>query len=51
MQRRERATWGDLEDSALADGPARKACPVEVAVGPLDQRPSEFATLVQSEPP
>ena len=48
MQRRERATWGDFKDPAMADGPARKARPLEVPVGPVDQRRSEFATHVQS---
>jgi hypothetical protein len=48
VQRRERATWSDFEDPAIADGPARKARPVEVPVGPQDQPRCECATRVQT---
>ena len=46
VQRGERATWGDSEDPALAVS-TRNAHPVEVPVGPLDQRRVEGAALVQ----
>jgi len=37
-----------FEDPAIAEGPTRKARPVEVPVGPLDQRRCEFAAHLQS---
>ena len=37
MQRRQRAACGDFEERAIPVRPAQVRCPVEVAVGGLDQ--------------
>jgi hypothetical protein len=37
VKRRERATWGNFEDRAIAVGPAVLRCSVEIPVGALDQ--------------
>src|ERR1022692_3604184 len=47
VKRRQRATRGDFEDRAKADGPTSIRCPVEVPIGGLDE-PSDGGLAVRA---